>query len=120
MNKWKYDWQRAIMGQDWRPLTKMHEKGMRTEKIIDKVKRWVIRFSRRLCWLFWEWATIVQPKNTVEFKVATSSKRPADEELGQLTQGIFRFSLTKEGYRTPMGLQVVTRIIIRGGGEGQK
>ncbi|VDO53387.1 unnamed protein product [Haemonchus placei] len=25
VNKWKYDWQRAIMGQDWRLLTKMHE-----------------------------------------------------------------------------------------------
>ncbi|VDK74795.1 unnamed protein product, partial [Cylicostephanus goldi] len=35
-NMWKYDWQRAIMGQDWRPLTKMHEKGFRTEKIVDK------------------------------------------------------------------------------------
>ncbi|KIH61463.1 hypothetical protein ANCDUO_08268 [Ancylostoma duodenale] len=38
-NLWKYDWQRAIMGQDWRPLTKMHETGMRVEKIADKVKR---------------------------------------------------------------------------------
>lgn len=48
MNKWKYDWQRAIMGQDWRPLTKMHEKGMRTEKIIDKVKRFLARDSARI------------------------------------------------------------------------
>ncbi|EYC32721.1 hypothetical protein Y032_0002g1060 [Ancylostoma ceylanicum] len=40
---WKYDWQRAIMGQDWRPLTKMHESGMRIEKIADKVKRFLDR-----------------------------------------------------------------------------
>ncbi|KHJ92836.1 hypothetical protein OESDEN_07266 [Oesophagostomum dentatum] len=42
-NLWKYDWQRAIMGQDWRPLTKMHEAGMRVEKIADKVKRFLAR-----------------------------------------------------------------------------
>ncbi|VDL68516.1 unnamed protein product [Nippostrongylus brasiliensis] len=40
VNLWKYDWQRALMGHDWRPLTKMHEKGMRMEKIADKVKRY--------------------------------------------------------------------------------
>ncbi|KAK5968854.1 Ig domain-containing protein [Trichostrongylus colubriformis] len=48
VNKWKYDWQRAIMGQDWRPLTKMHETGMRVEKIADKVKRFLARDSARL------------------------------------------------------------------------
>ncbi|KAK6752116.1 hypothetical protein RB195_003498 [Necator americanus] len=43
LNMWKYDWQRAVMGQDWRPLTKMHETGMRMEKIADKVKRFLAR-----------------------------------------------------------------------------
>ncbi|CAJ0604473.1 unnamed protein product [Cylicocyclus nassatus] len=47
-NMWKYDWQRAIMGQDWRPLTKMHEKGFRTEMIVDKVKRFLDRDASRI------------------------------------------------------------------------
>ncbi|WKY07921.1 hypothetical protein Q1695_007427 [Nippostrongylus brasiliensis] len=48
VNLWKYDWQRALMGHDWRPLTKMHEKGMRMEKIADKVKRFLARDSAQI------------------------------------------------------------------------
>uniref|UniRef100_A0A7I5EBP2 Ig-like domain-containing protein n=1 Tax=Haemonchus contortus TaxID=6289 RepID=A0A7I5EBP2_HAECO len=48
VNKWKYDWQRAIMGQDWRLLTKMHETGIRVEKIADKVKRFLARDNARI------------------------------------------------------------------------
>ncbi|KAK6041357.1 hypothetical protein COOONC_21138 [Cooperia oncophora] len=48
VNKWKYDWQRALMGQEWRPLTKMHETGMRVEKIADKVKRFLARDNARI------------------------------------------------------------------------
>ncbi|KAE9419833.1 hypothetical protein Angca_002019, partial [Angiostrongylus cantonensis] len=45
---WKYDWQHATVGQDWRPLTKMHESGFRAEKIADKVKRFLARDSAKV------------------------------------------------------------------------
>ncbi|VDM60541.1 unnamed protein product [Angiostrongylus costaricensis] len=45
---WKYDWQHATVGQDWRPLTKMHESGFRAEKIANKVKRFLARDSAKI------------------------------------------------------------------------
>uniref|UniRef100_A0A1I7XSK0 Transposase n=1 Tax=Heterorhabditis bacteriophora TaxID=37862 RepID=A0A1I7XSK0_HETBA len=41
LQKWKYDWERAIMGQEWRPLTKMHKEKNNMEALADKIKRHV-------------------------------------------------------------------------------